>query len=765
MDNFFEEQLNDEQNINIGRYLKAFVNKWWLILLITAGISSPWYLYIKSQPPVYLATTLINFENVEGGMPENLLKSRILKLKSRTLMENVIAELGLTLVVEQNDNINIKREDIFKYFATKKNVKGGKYYFEFYPFGYCFLYHNGSLLDSLQINTLTDTLNYNGMMFLLNTDVQKKSERINFNISNFNATVRSLQSRLKIGSAGVGNILAISLKGRNPLIVSKTVNIIAENFSKKSIEMKREENNFVLDFLENQLKFAQEKLNQSDYQLESFRTKHIQGLNTETNETLKRLEQIDNQIAKLDFDSDMLNALLNKLDVENEEFDPSVSTNIIFRQIVNHPVLANNTEIMVVKKQLGDLDSEKMELLNSGRPELNPDVIEITTKISMLETKVLKIAEKKLEELEIEKKEMEKDREEQQRSLRSMPAEQLRAMKLSRQRNANEEIYRMILRQTKEAQIDRAVAGETVSIIDPAVPPVKPTKKDDMKKMIMGFMFAMVLGFGTVLVLEEIDKSIKTEDDISNYLNMSVLGVIPKVEFDENNLEDSEKAKSISSQIVTHDYSPTPVGEAYRSLRTNLLFSKTFGQVKSLVIASVSPGEGKSFTAANLAIALAQQKSNTLLIDADLRRGVLHNSFKCFKKPGLTNYLTGVNSLEDVLNETYVPNLSLITCGSMIPNPSELLGSSRMKKFLKELTERFNYILFDTCPLIAATDAVVLGSFTDGVVLMVRAGETNRNKVKTKIKLFHNVHANVIGTILNCAGVELAHEGYSYYRY
>ena len=262
-----------------------------------------------------------------------------------------------------------------------------------------------------------------------------------------------------------------------------------------------------------------------------------------------------------------------------------------------------------------------------------------------------------------------------------------------------------------------------------------------------------------------IDKSIKSRDEAIHFLRIPILGAIPKVKFDAQEMLDSEKAKSISSQIVTHDYSPTPVGEAYRALRTSILFNKSIGKIRSLAISSAAPSEGKSFTATNLTITMAQQKSKTLLIDADLRRGVLHNTFNCRKKPGLTNYLTGVATLEEILQETYIPNLSLISCGSMIPNPSELLGSERMQKFIAGLAQRFDLVVFDTPPLLAASDAVILGTFVDGVALVVKSGGTHRDVIKRKLELFQNVQARMLGTILNQTGVEVAHEGYSYSSY
>jgi capsular exopolysaccharide synthesis family protein len=349
--------------------------------------------------------------------------------------------------------------------------------------------------------------------------------------------------------------------------------------------------------------------------------------------------------------------------------------------------------------------------------------------------------------------------------LENLPEEQLRFYNLDRKRKTNEEIYTDNFKKYNEARLTEVSVSENVTILDPAVPPEKPVSGSKKKKVILGLIAGFCFGIGFVVVQEMADKRIKTQKDVRRYINLPLLGIIPKVKFDDYELQDSEKAKSISSQIVTHDYSPTPVGEAYRALRTSLLFSKSIGPIRSLAIGSVSPGEGKSFTATNLAITLAQQKSKTLLIDADLRRGVLHNTFNCSKKPGLTNYLTGVVPLESVLNETYIPNLTLITCGALIPNPSELLGSVRMKRFIEGITKRFDFVLFDTPPLMAATDAVILGTLVDGIAVLVRSGMTNREDVKRKMELFQNVRANVVGTVLNCAGVEIAHEGYSYYRY
>jgi len=761
MNEFAEEYLNEGQSLNLGKYFRAIKQKWWLIIILTAVVAVPWSLYVKSQPPTYQAKSLIEFKNVREDIS---LQSRIIRLESRPVMEEVVAELGLTLELPDKQGVHINRENVFHYFTTDKNVKSGRYFIKFYSNGYFSIYHATNRLDSLSESSLQDTLSYNGMTFVLNPEAKKMKE-IDFSINYFDSTVNSLRSHLQFRPVGVGNMLVILLKGREPIIISRTVNMIADIFSEKSRRINKQQNDFVLSYLQQQSDMAQKKLSQYDYQLKNFRNKHPEGLNEETQEVLRELDQLETEIKNIELDIDMLQTFLNRLDPTHEDFDPSISAHNIYRQITNQRSLGDNTELGLIKRQLDELDEEKASLLDSGRPRENPDVIELNNEISRLEGKVHIIAQKKIEELKDEIEEKKQERLELENKLEDIPDEQLKAIKLERERSASEDIYKMLLKRTREAQINQAVESESVVVLEPAVPPSRPRRQDSMKKLAMGLMLGLALGLGTVLITEELNRNIKTKEDVANYLKLDILGIIPQVKFDDKYLEDSEKAKSISSQIVTHDYSPTPVGEAYRSLRTNILFSRKYGFLKTLILASASPGEGKSFTATNLAIALAQQRSKTLLIDADLRRGVLHNIFKVPKKPGLTNYLTGVSSVKEVLNETYIPNLSLITCGSMIPNPSELLGSSKMKNFIQNLREHFDHIIFDTCPLNAATDAVVLGSFVEGVAVIVRANETNRDSVNNKISLFNKVHANVIGVILNCAGVELAHEGYSYYRY
>ncbi|MFH1942209.1 MAG: polysaccharide biosynthesis tyrosine autokinase [bacterium] len=767
MEEFFEEPIQEGESFDIFRYVKALLRRWWLILLIFSGVAIPWTLYVKSQPPVYEAEVWITFQNVGREMPENVVQDREVWLRSRSFAEEVAAELGLTLqLVQEENHPALMRQDVFRTFSTIKTPVEGRYDLRFHPSGFLALYYGTERLDSLRVDACIgdSTVSYNGFTFSLNPDIVKDRPRVAFVIRNFRGTVGSLQSRENIVTNLTGTQMKITLKDRNPILASQTVNMLAEILVRKSLEMGRDRDRLISNYLQGQLAVVQRDLEKTDYEMKSFRNDHLMGLDQTTRQTVERLDDLERQVGRLTMERDELSMLLRKLDASSPDFDTEISQPYVYRQIARRPVFENSADMTIARDELEDLIQARNTTLQTY-PETNPRVLELSENIQAIETKIYNLGNAKVKELNDQISDVNRRMGGLQKNLEVLPEEELKQIKLARQRKTNESLYDLYMTRYKEAMISEAVVSENISIVDRAMVPGRPIQADKAKKTLMGLFLGLSLGIGFAFVLEMADKSIKTRDDVKRYLNLPILGIIPMVKFDDYELQDSEKAKSISSQIVTHDYSPTPVGEAYRSLRTNLLFSKRTGPIRTLVIGSVSPGEGKSFTAANLAITLAQQKSRTLLIDADLRRGVLHNSFNCRKKPGLTNYLTGVVSLEDVLYETYVPNLTLITCGSLIPNPSELLGSFRMKRFIEGITKRFDFVIFDSPPLIAATDTVILGTLVDGIAVLIRAGKTNRDEVQRKLEIIRNVQANIVGAILNCAGVEVAHDGYSYYRY
>ncbi len=200
--------------------------------------------------------------------------------------------------------------------------------------------------------------------------------------------------------------------------------------------------------------------------------------------------------------------------------------------------------------------------------------------------------------------------------------------------------------------------------------------------------------------------------------------------------------------------------EAYRSLRSNIEYSSFDDEYRAIVVTSSVPGEGKSTTSGNLALSLAQSGNKVLLVDCDMRKPSIHKKFKISNMSGTAELLLRKESFEDVAN-CYNENLTIITAGKIPPNPSEMLSSRAMTAFIKEMKKEFKYIILDTPPLQAVTDAQVLSTKSDGVLLVVRAGSTKREMVLNSVDLIKKVHGKTIGTVLN--GVENKKNNYYYY--
>jgi len=328
-------------------------------------------------------------------------------------------------------------------------------------------------------------------------------------------------------------------------------------------------------------------------------------------------------------------------------------------------------------------------------------------------------------------------------------------------------------RKFEESRITKAGQIGKVRIIDQAVRPRSPISPKKRLNLIFGFMMGLGLGIGVAFLREYMDTSVRRVEDLEA-LELSVLGAIPKIDtadMDGHLLEkingngNGHVIRDEQKRLVTHFRPKSPVSEAYRSVRTNLQFSGSDKKLHTFLVTSAGPGEGKSTTTANLAIAISLQGTRTVLIDTDLRRPIGHKIFDLEKNKGLSNVLIGKATLDEAIQKTKIKNLDVLTSGILPPNPAEMLGSDHMKKIIGELKERYEVCLFDSPPLIAVTDAAVLAKEVDGVLLVVKSGQTNRGALIRGIELLNNVNARILGALLNDVSRENTYGSYQYYYY
>ena len=345
---------------------------------------------------------------------------------------------------------------------------------------------------------------------------------------------------------------------------------------------------------------------------------------------------------------------------------------------------------------------------------------------------------------------------------------------LKREAEANKTLYDGMLTKLKEANIAGALKSSNIRVVDPAMIPSTPTRPAKARNIGLAFIVGLVGGIGLALLREYLDNTVKTPDDVESLSRLPSLAVVPA--FSESNGNGRRGLlKGVSSngydkriELVAQHFPKSQMSEAFRALRTALLLSQADHPPQVILVTSALPREGKTTAAANLAVTFAQLGDRTLLVDADLRKpgvGRLLNMTDG-KYAGLSSYLAGVSSLDLVtVPHTSIPNLAAIPTGPLPPNPADLLSSHKLADAIAELRTKFKFIIIDSPPIMAATDAVILSVQADGVLLVVRSGETPKEAFTRTRDLLVSVKCRMLGVVLNAVDSSAPDYYYSYRYY
>ena len=300
--------------------------------------------------------------------------------------------------------------------------------------------------------------------------------------------------------------------------------------------------------------------------------------------------------------------------------------------------------------------------------------------------------------------------------------------------------------------------ANNISIQDAAVKPVIPLKPKKMLNMLLAIIFGLFGGVAIAFFLEYFDDSVKTVENIEKITKWPFLSSVPDID-EGGTLKETEK--DIFVDIKPKD----PISEIYRIIRTRMLFTAVDGKpIKTILVTSPGPQEGKTTTLCNLGIAIAQNKQRVLLVDADMRRPRMHETFGAKNDNGLSSFISGQVPFDDVVQKTKIENLSIVSGGVVPPNPSELLTSHKMKEFITKAGEKFDFIMIDTPPVGMLTDAVIVAGLTDGVIMVVESGKTSKRILGRVNQLLEHVKVKVIGVVFNKAPLG-ASSYYYYYQY
>ncbi len=315
--------------------------------------------------------------------------------------------------------------------------------------------------------------------------------------------------------------------------------------------------------------------------------------------------------------------------------------------------------------------------------------------------------------------------------------------------------YSNLLKSYEDLRISEAKTLDNVMVVEPADIPTQPVRPNVMLNTLLAAVVGAMLAVGIAFLIEYLDDSVHTPQDVDTALHLPTLGTIVRMQ-----------AVNPADRLVVYHAPRSPVAEAYRSLRTNVQFSNVDRPSKVILVTSANPMEGKSTTAANLAATMAQSGLSVVLVDGDMRRPSLHRIFETHNNLGLTNALLDDQvHLNGSLQDTKIPNLRLLPTGPLPPNPSELLGSQRMQRLIAHLRERFDAVIIDSPPVLAVTDPAVLVPQMDGVILVVGAGETRRETAQRAVDTLTQVGARFLGVALNKLSRNRGGYGYGYYYY
>jgi len=351
--------------------------------------------------------------------------------------------------------------------------------------------------------------------------------------------------------------------------------------------------------------------------------------------------------------------------------------------------------------------------------------------------------------------------------------------RLEREQKNNEEIYGLVLKRTKETDLSKLLRTNNIRVLDAATVPTAPAQPNFKINIIVALVLGLTGGLALCLLVERLDNTLKAKEDTEAILGVPFLGLIPRVgtglkeygyvygrrggvrgQIGENG---SKKANLGERDTYVASHPKSALAECCRSIRTNLLFLASERPLRTLLVTSSAPQEGKTSTSVSLAITMAQGNNRTLLIDTDMRRPRVHKVFGLSSDVGISSVIIGTASLDEAVKPTTVDNLWVLPCGPIPPNPAELLHSEAFGRIVAAATKLFDRVILDSPPVNVVTDASILGTMVDGVLLVVRAGKTLRESAKAARHQLTNLGARVLGVVLN--DVDLSRRGADYYQH
>lgn len=543
--------------------------------------------------------------------------------------------------------------------------------------------------------------------------------------------------------------VTISYMSRSPQLTAQVANAVAKGYIDQILEMRMESSRYAIEWMKEKSDEERKRLDASERALYDYvRANDILTLENRVTVIPQQLTDLTGDLSKAQSRLAELRAVYDQIKIAKKE------------DIDTIPPISNNENIIALRRDITKAEQNILDL-SKLYGKKHPMMSAAERELEMLNKKRTQEVDRAVNAIKVEyelAKNMVGSFSSRMDNTRSeamtLNEKFVEYSSLKKEVETNSQIYDTLLKKIKEQGISEQARIVNVWMLKEAKEPSSPIKPQKARDLLVGLLAALGCGILCAFLAEQVDNTIDSPEELERRLRVPVIGVIPKVDGEQERIE---------KIVLTNPRSN--IAEMYKSIRTAILLSSAEAPPKSLLITSVEPEDGKTSTSINLALEIANFHRKVLLIDADLRKPKLHRHFQLENTQGLSTGLVGLTELQPyTVHESPDGRLDLLTSGPVPPNPSELLGSHRMVELLRSLTERYDLVMLDSPPLLSMTDSIVLSKFTDATVLVVRPGKSTYRMLQRALKVLTGIKANLLGIVIN--GLDLKKNSYySYYYY
>lgn len=574
------------------------------------------------------------------------------------------------------------------------------------------------------------------------------------------------------------DVVDVSFVHHDPVVAQRVVNTLVGTFQSRNASDAQQASRRRRIFVADQLEQAEAAVREAQDRLAEFRSRR---------EVYSSREQlvayqsgrigIEVRREELEAERRMFQELLDRLETMGAWSATDLQT------FVSAPSVAQNPVVVRLYEQLVEYKTAR-DTITTGkwsRSESHPDVQALDALIAAMEARLVNAIRSHIGSIEARIRALDDLEARNAAAFRELPAIEAEEMRLVQELEAVQRIADLLREEFQRARIAEAVEVGQVEIVDPAVVPMFPENSRRALKLALGLILGLMLGAGAAFVAESLNTKLRSREDVEAALGLVGLAVVPRIggngrgtkrvplPIGGGNGRPAPDGPHRVETLVAGTHTRSPAAEAFRTLRTNLLFAQAVDELRVILVTSSAPGDGKTTVAANLAATIAQQGLDVLLIDGDMRRPRLHYVFGVAREPGLSEVILGRRSAEEVIQPTQVEGLSVLATGALPPTPAELLGSPKMRSLLQAFRNDYDVVIVDSPPVHVAADASVLATLTDGVLLVVRSGQTEREAAQQAVRQLASVGARILGTVINDPHGKAAkyggHYSYAYYYY